>query len=112
MNSGIKHNLRESGYNERRSECQRALTLLQKAGFAIDCLCDCSIDELATIKDILPITEYKRVFHVISENHRVHEFAQEIQKYNLGKAGKLLYQSHHSLSNYFDVSITSYRCDG
>lgn len=105
VNSGVKHNLRESGYNERRSECQGALTLLQKAGFAINCLCDCTIDELATIKDILPITEYKRVFHVISENHRVHEFAQEIQKYNLAKAGRLLYQSHHSLSNYFEVSI-------
>lgn len=105
VNSGVKHSLRESGYNDRRRECERALLMLKKAGFSIHHLCDCSVDDLATIQDILPHTEYKRAYHVITENHRVHQFSEEIQRYNLAKAGELLYKSHESLSVHYEVSI-------
>ncbi|HOJ29066.1 MAG TPA: galactokinase [Spirochaetota bacterium] len=105
VNSGVKHSLRESAYNDRRHECERALLTLKKAGFAIQNLCDCSVDDLIQIQNILPQTEYKRTYHVIYENHRVHQFAREIQQYNLKKAGELLYKSHQSLSVYYEVSI-------
>jgi len=105
VNSGIKHSLRESGYNDRRRECEQALAMLKQAGFAIQHLCDCSLDDLIQIQNILPQTEYKRAYHVISENHRVHQFAREIQQYNLSKAGELLYKSHQSLSVNYEVSI-------
>lgn len=105
VNSGVKHSLRESGYNDRRRECERALLMLQKTGFTINYLCDCSFDDLIHIQNILPQTEYKRAYHVISENQRVHQFAKEIQQYNLSKAGELLYKSHESLSVNYEVSI-------
>ncbi|MCX8124669.1 MAG: galactokinase [Spirochaetes bacterium] len=105
VNSGVKHSLRESGYNDRRRECERATIMLKKAGFAIEYLCDCSVDDLAPIQDILPPTEYKRAYHVITEHHRVHQFAEQIQQYNLSKAGELLYKSHECLSVYYQVSI-------
>lgn len=105
VNSGVKHSLRESGYNDRRQECERALLLLKEAGFAINELCDCSVDDLIQIQNILPQTEYKRTSHVITENNRVLQFAREIQQYNLTKAGELLYKSHQSLSVYYEVSI-------
>ncbi|MGB4269836.1 MAG: galactokinase [Spirochaetota bacterium] len=106
VNSGVKHSLRESGYNDRRQECERALLMLKKAGFAINELCDCSVDDLIQIQTILPQTEYKRTYHAITENHRVHQFAREIQQYNLSKAGELLYKSHESLSVFYEVSIS------
>lgn len=105
VNSSVKHSLRESGYNDRRCECERALLLLKEAGFAINELCDCSVDDLIQIQNILPQTEYKRTYHVITENNRVLQFAREIQQYNLTKAGELLYKSHQSLSVYYEVSI-------
>lgn len=105
VNSGVKHSLKESAYNDRRQECERSLIILQKAGFHIHYLCDCRIDDLPSIQQHLPETEYKRAYHVISENHRVHQFAHEIQQYNLTKAGELLYKSHESLSVHYEVSI-------
>ncbi|MEJ5362144.1 MAG: galactokinase [Spirochaetota bacterium] len=105
VNSGIKHSLRESAYNDRRRDCERALLILKKNGYSINHLCDCSIDDLSAIQEILPPTEYKRVYHVISEHNRVLQFASEIQRYNLTRAGEFLYKSHDSLSTYYEVSL-------
>lgn len=104
VNSGEKHSLRESGYNDRRKESESALGLLHQSGFPIKHLCQLGISDLADIQAILPQTEYKRASHAISENHRVHQFSKEIQQYNLHKAGELLYKSHDSLSVFYEVS--------
>ncbi|MGQ9843167.1 MAG: galactokinase [Spirochaetota bacterium] len=105
VNSGVKHSLKDSAYNDRRQECERSLLILQKVGFHINYLCDCSIDDLPSIQQHLPETAFKRAYHVISENHRVHQFAHAIQQYNLTKAGELLYKSHESLRVHYEVSI-------
>ena len=105
VNSGIKHSLRDSGYNERRRECEQALQKLQQNGMDIDHLCEIPVEKLDLVKSQLPEVEYRRTLHAVTENQRVKEFASYMQNYRLHDAGAAMYGSHESLRDNFEVSI-------
>ena len=94
MNTGIRHELAASEYNLRRQECQRAEALLGCA------LRDATLDQTAT----LPDPERRRARHVITENLRVEQFIAACASADLAQAGRLLYDSHASLRDDYQVS--------
>ena len=49
-------------------------------------------------------TLYNRLYHIINENNRVLEMKDYLEKGELRNIGKLLNQSHYSLSKYYNVS--------
>jgi galactokinase len=99
LHSGIQHDNRSGDYNLRREECEEACRLL-----GVEKLRDLTINDLSRIEKI-PDPFRKRARHVITENERVLEAVQAIQAENNAELGRLVYASHDSLKNDFEVSI-------
>lgn len=94
----------ESKYNERRSETEQALALLQTQ-FSIETLCELPPAQLQTALSLLedPILK-KRTRHIVLENHRVHLASQALSEGNLSSFGQLLVESHDSLRDDYEVT--------
>ena len=104
INTNKPRKLAESKYNERVQECQAALTALQQE-LDIKNLCD--IDSATFNKHSNLITDgviYKRAKHVIEENDRVKLAAVALSQNNLDEFGRLMYASHESLRDLYEVS--------
>ena len=102
INSMVDRELASSKYNQRVSECQKGLSAINEA------LTKTLLINELTFKDLESIREegviYKRLYHVVSENMRVLSMKEALEKGDIKCAGNLLNDSHHSLSNYYDVS--------
>jgi galactokinase len=97
-------NLVESRYNERFAECRLALQFLEKHK-RINHLCDLAPEEFELSKHLIQdATLEKRALHVITENDRVHKAKKALQKGMLSEFGKLMYASHQSLRDLYEVS--------
>ncbi len=104
INTKKPRKLSESKYNERVEECQTALRDLQKE-LKIDYLC--AIDTATFNKYEYLIsneTVKKRARHVIEENDRVKEATQVLADGELHRFGELLYASHASLKDLYEVT--------
>jgi galactokinase len=101
INTNKKRELSDSKYNERRRECEEALSLINKYE-KIDSLCEADISfPEKYISD--PILK-KRARHVITENKRVFDSISFLEKGDLKSFGKLLNESHHSLKHDYEVT--------
>jgi galactokinase len=104
INTNKPRKLSESKYNERVHECETALKAL-KQELDIKYLCD--IDTATYKKYRYLITDEvidKRATHVIEENDRVKLAAKALDANDLLAFGKLMYASHDSLQNLYEVS--------
>ncbi|QQL51042.1 galactokinase [Mucilaginibacter ginkgonis] len=104
INTNKPRRLAESKYNERVAECHTALAALQAELDLIN-LCDIDGDSLKTCEHL--ITDdiiKKRAQHIVQENDRVKQAAQELSVGNLKAFGKLMYASHYSLQHLYEVS--------
>jgi len=104
INSKKQRSLAESKYNERFNECREALKQLQQE-LTIDNLCD--IDTATFEKHAHLITNpvvKNRALHVVSENDRVKKAGEALQSGNIEELGELLYASHQSLQELYEVS--------
>lgn len=104
INTNKPRKLAESKYNERVQECQAALKALQ-AELDINYLCDIDADTFDRHKKLITDkTIYKRAKHVVEENDRVKLAAKALSENNLAEFGKLMYASHDSLRDLYEVS--------
>lgn len=109
INTNKPRTLSDSKYNERRTECNLALEILQKNN-KIKNLVDA---EESMFHDLNSETLKKRTLHAITEQKRVLKIKEllnlsikeESQKeYILTSIGEILTQSHYSLKNLYEVS--------
>lgn len=104
INTNKPRKLVESKYNERVQECAAALKALRQQ-LDIDDLCDVDVavfkqnEHLITDQTVL-----KRAQHIIEENERVKLAITALSKNNLAEFGQLMYASHNSLRNLYEVS--------
>ena len=105
MNTNKKRRLADSKYNERRSQCEEALKLLQDSGVKISALCELSPEQWeeskAAIKDEVLL---KRAKHCVYENQRVKDAVEALKAGDLVKLGQLLNESHKSLKEDYEVT--------
>jgi galactokinase len=93
--------LRASEFNQRRAECEAALTMLRRGNPSLPNLASASPGDV-TRSDLPPILK-KRALHVASENHRVEVLVNKLLE--SGKvSGDLLYESHESLRDNYECS--------
>jgi galactokinase len=102
--SKVPRKLSESAYNQRRIECEGALSKL-KAEFGVDYLCGATLEDVRSCKGLLasPV-ELKRARHVVSEDQRVVLSAQALAAGDMARFGELMVASHVSLRDDFEVS--------
>jgi galactokinase len=98
INSGVRHRLMEGGgYNSRRTECEEACHLL-------------GVKQLRNVENIeslasLPELYRKRARHVVSENKRVLDAVDALQKGEMQELGRLMQESHQSMRDDYEVSV-------
>jgi galactokinase len=97
--SGVKHRLADGEYARRRADCESAARLL-----GVGSLRDVSSARWAEIQHTLPPLERRRARHVVTENQRVLDFVKALETENWVGAGELMYESHRSLSEDYEVS--------
>lgn len=105
MNTKKQRKLADSKYNERRSQCEEGLRILNENNANIQNLCDLSVEEFEKIGSC--ITDdiiYRRVKHCVYENNRVEKAVFALKEKKLSVLGELLYQSHDSLKNDYEVT--------
>ncbi|MBR3899619.1 MAG: galactokinase [Elusimicrobiaceae bacterium] len=103
-NTNKPHNLIESKYNERRSQCEHALSQLQEH-LPIKALGELSEETFEKYKEFItdPI-ERKRAKHAVYENQRALLAVQKLQEADLQSFGKLMNASHISLRDDYEVT--------
>lgn len=104
VNTNKTRKLEESKYNERFAECETALNAL-KQGINIHNLCELTAEKLALHSHLITDeTILKRATHVVKENDRVHLAAKALNVGELEEFGRLMYASHQSLKELYEVS--------
>ena len=103
-NSNVKHSLVNSAYNERRSECEKALEELQTV-VDIKGLGDLSEEQYeankSAIKDEVRV---RRAKHAVYENQRTIRAVEALKSNDLKLFGELMNASHVSLRDDYEVS--------
>lgn len=101
INSKVQRNLVESKYNLRVKECTDALSIINHNSTNKYNFRTFEKKHLDLIDDM---TLKKRLTHIIEENLRVKKMVKIIENGQYEKIGKLLLESHFSLSNNYDIS--------
>lgn len=89
----------DSAYNERRRQCEQAATY-----FGVQALRDVSPADLRSRPSDLNPTIYQRARHVVTENERTLATVAALEKGDNVAVGKLMNESHASLSDDYEVS--------
>ncbi len=104
MNTNKRRELADSKYNERRSECEEALKLLQQE-LDIESLGQVNSETFEQHKHLIPNEILlKRAKHAVYENERTIEALAALKAGNLNEFGRLLNESHRSLRDDYEVT--------
>ena len=99
VNTNVKHELGSGEYAKRRAECEAAAKILGVAS-----LRDATADQLERAKGKMSEVVYRRARHVIGEIERTVHAAEGIRASNWPGVGNLMYASHASLRDDYEVS--------
>lgn len=99
VNTNVRHRLAEGEYAKRRSQCEAAAN-----AFGVAALRDVSSAELHAGQSHLDPIVFQRARHVVTENQRTLLMASAIQAGDWDSVGKLMYESHASLRDDYQVS--------
>jgi galactokinase len=103
-NTGVKHNLGDSEYNQRRAECEEGIRILQSAFPQVDSLRDVSMQMLSSQADKLSPVVYNRCKYVVEEIERVTIACKALENGDLATFGQKMYETHEGLSKEYEVS--------
>ncbi len=103
-NTNKKRGLADSKYNERRSECEKAVEYISKEK-TLEHLSQLDAEMFERLKENIPEENVvRRAKHVIYENKRVLDAVKALKENDLDTFGKLMYQSHYSLKDDYEVT--------
>ena len=98
VQSGVQRGLVDGHYNQRRSDCE-----LAAAAIGVTALRDATPAQVeAATLDPIP---RNRARHVVAEIARVSQAVAAIEAQDLAALGRILYASHVSLRDRFEVSV-------
>lgn len=104
MNTNKRRELADSKYNERRAECEKALSLLQTK-LDIKALGDLDEETFFANTDLIgDDTLIRRAKHAVTENQRTLKAKAALVAGDLATFGKLLDASHASLRDDYEVT--------
>jgi galactokinase len=98
-NTNVKHELTGGEYAKRRAQCEQAAKIL-----GVPSLRDASADKLEQARGKMENVVYRRARHVIGEIERTVHAAEGVRASNWPTVGQLMYASHASLRDDYEVS--------
>lgn len=102
--SGVRHELAGGEYNTRRAQCESGVRVLARHRPQIHALRDATMEDLERDSKELDEVVYRRCRHVVTENARVLQAAEALEKRDLRDFGRLMAESHRSLREDYEVS--------
>ncbi|MEJ5237009.1 MAG: galactokinase [Limisphaera sp.] len=99
INTQVKHALTGSEYPTRRRQCESAA-----AALGVPALRDVTPAQLTLARDRLDPVVYRRARHVVGEIERTLQAAEAMRQGDWERAGQLMYASHASLRDDYEVS--------
>ena len=102
--SGVRHSLANSAYNDRRASCEQALSLLSPHLPGIHALRDVSPSDFAKYANLLPEITQMRARHVVDECYRVAQALPLLKSGDASGFGQLMLACHVSLRELYQVS--------
>ncbi len=99
LDSATRHTHVDSGYNDRREQCEQAAKY-----FEVKALRDVSITEFLETGDGLEDVTYRRAKHVVTENLRTLNAAKSMKNADAELLGQLMNESHISMRDDFEIS--------
>jgi galactokinase len=99
VNTNVKHELTGGAYAERRRQCE---TAARKLG--VQSLREAGLAQLESQREHLEPVEFRRARHAISEIERTVQAAKAIKAADWPHVGRLMYASHDSLRDDYEVS--------
>jgi galactokinase len=99
MDTATRHQHTESGYNERRQQCEEAARY-----FHVAALRDVTIEQFEAKANGLNDVTRRRARHVITENARTLEAAEVMRQGDAERMGELMDASHISMRDDFEIS--------
>jgi galactokinase len=104
MNTQVKHSIGGGEYPVRVKQCKEGVGILQKGEASVQALRDANLDMLEAHRGEMDEVVYRRCRHVITENDRCQHACKALQAGELDTFGQLLYGSHYSLRDDYEVS--------
>jgi galactokinase len=99
INTNVRHKLADGEYGKRRAQCESAARTL-----GVKALRDVTVPGIkASAKKIDPLI-FRRARHVVTENKRTQEAAKALRAGDWKRMGELMYASHASLRDDYEVS--------
>ncbi len=99
INTNVKHELTGSEYPARRKQCESAAKF-----FGVPSLRDATADMLEAARPKMDKVVFRRARHVIGEIERTVHAAEGVRASNWPTVGQLMYASHASLRDDYEVS--------
>lgn len=100
IDTNVSHRLVDGGYAERRAACEAGARAL-----GVTTLRELTLDDLPRAEQLLDEVTMRRVRHVVTENARVVETVKTLKTSGPLAIGDLLYASHESMRDDFEISI-------
>jgi len=100
--SRVRRELATSEYNQRRREAAEALRVLKKMG--LPSFKKANLTTLEKMRKRMKEIAYKRAKHIVKENRRVKKAVRALREDNFILLGELLFLSHESLRDDYEVS--------
>ena len=98
----VRRRLSSSQYNQRRQESAEALAFLEENGYRN--FKEVDLENLEKMRNRMKEVIFKRAKHVISENLRVKKAVEALREDNFTLLKELLFLSHESLRDDYEVS--------
>ncbi len=99
INTMVRHELTDGGYASRRDDCHEAARLL-----GVKELRDVTPERVDEARDLLSERIFRRARHVTTEDRRTLAAAGALRRGDWSAIGELMYGSHDSLRDDFNVS--------
>ena len=104
IDSGSPRRLGSSAYNQRRAECEAAVSAISAKFPEVRALRDVDAEMLSAVGDVISPPVRARAEHIVQENARVLACVEALERQDHATVGELLAASHASLRDLFEVS--------
>ena len=105
IETGKSHRLTGGALNDRRRECEAALTTLRGRWPELSALCALPPERLGEAESLLSAVLFRRVRHLVTETARTRCAAATLRAEDLPALGELLVEGQRSLTTDYESSI-------
>jgi galactokinase len=104
IHSGVSHGHADNEYNDRRAACERVVAAIAADDPAVTLLRDIDMSRLEAYQDRLDPIDYRRAFHVLTENERVLGAVAALEANDHTALGELMAGSQASMRDHYAIT--------